>query len=76
MHVPPPAWPGNGISAGLKLTADKTTLDSVDGTDDAQIVVTVVDKDDNALNNCPPVTLTLESGPDWTHLFESPRELI
>jgi hypothetical protein len=47
----------------LKLTADKTTINSVDGTDDTQIIVTVADKDDNALSNCPPVTLTIESGP-------------
>ena len=63
LHFPPPAWPGNGVPAALKLTADKTTLDSVDGTDDAQLIVTVVDKDGKAINNCPPVTLTLESGP-------------
>ncbi len=62
-HLPPPAWPGNGVPAALKLTADKTTLKSVDGTDDAQIVVTVVDQDGKALNNCPPVTLAVESGP-------------
>jgi beta-galactosidase len=61
--VPPPAWPGNGVPAALKLTADKTTLRSVDGTDDAQLIVTVVDQDDKALNNCPPVTLAIESGP-------------
>ncbi len=63
LHIPPPAWPDNGISAALKLTADKTTLNSVDGTDDAQIIVTVVDKDGKAINNCPPVTLAVESGP-------------
>jgi len=62
-HIAPPAWPSNGIPAALKLTADKTTLNSVDGTDDAQIIVTVVDKDGNALNNCPSVTLAIESGP-------------
>ena len=63
LHIPPPAWPGNGIPAALKLTADKATLNSVDGTDDAQLIVTVVDKDGKALNHCPPVTLTIESGP-------------
>ena len=63
LHIPPPVWPTNGIPAALKLTADKTTLQSVDGTDDAQLVVTVVDKDGKALTNCPPVTLTIESGP-------------
>jgi hypothetical protein len=63
LHIPPPAWPGNGVPAALKLATDNTTLNSVDGTDDAQIIVTVLDKDGKALNNCPPVTLTIESGP-------------
>jgi hypothetical protein len=63
LHIPPPAWPGNGIPAALKLTADKATLNSVDGTDDAQLIATVVDQNGNALNNCPPVTLAVVSGP-------------
>ncbi|HEX9046835.1 MAG TPA: glycoside hydrolase family 2 TIM barrel-domain containing protein [Verrucomicrobiae bacterium] len=63
LHIPPPAWPSNGVPAALKLTADKTTLQSVDGTDDAQLVVTVVDADGKAISDCPPVTLTVESGP-------------
>ena len=63
LHIPPPAWPGNGVPLGLKLTADKTVLPSVDGTDDSQIIVTVVDRAGKAINNCPPVTLTIESGP-------------
>jgi len=62
-HIPPPAWPSNGIPAGLKLTADKTTLHAVDGTDDAQLIVAVVDQAGRAISNCPPVTLTIESGP-------------
>ncbi len=63
LHIPPPAWPSNGIPAALKLTADKTLLERVDGTDDAQLIVTVVDKGGKPINNCPPVTLTIESGP-------------
>jgi hypothetical protein len=63
LHIPPPAWPSNGVPAALKLTADKTTLNSVDGTDDAQLIVTVVDEEGRALNNCPSVTLTVASGP-------------
>ena len=63
LHIPPPAWPSNGVPAALKLTADKTILQHVDGTDDAQLIVTVVDKDGHVLNNCPPVTLAIESGP-------------
>jgi hypothetical protein len=63
LHFPPPAWPSNGVPAALTLTADKTTLNAVDGTDDAQIIVTVVDKNGRAISNCPPVTLAIESGP-------------
>jgi len=62
-HIPPPEWPSSGTPAGLRLTADKTTLKSVDGTDDAQLIVTVVDRAGRALSNSPPVTLTIESGP-------------
>jgi beta-galactosidase len=63
LHIPPPAWPSNGTPAALKLTADKTTLNSVDGTDDAQIIVTVVDKDGKPISNCPTVSLAIASGP-------------
>jgi len=62
-HVPPPEWPVGGTPAALKLSADKTTLKSPDGTDDAQIIVTVVDANGRALSNSPPVTLTIASGP-------------
>jgi len=62
-HIPPPEWPGNGVAAGLKITADKTALKSVDGTDDAQIIVTVVDKEGKPISNSPPVMLAVESGP-------------
>lgn len=63
LHIPPPAWPGIGVPAALKLTADKTILVSVNGTDDTQIIVTVLDNEGKAINNCPPVTLAIESGP-------------
>jgi len=61
--IPPPAWPQPGVAAALRLSADKTTLRAVDGTDDAHVVVTIVDKSGTPLSNCPPVTLTIESGP-------------
>ena len=61
--VPPPQWPTNGVPSGLKLTADNTTLHSADGTDDAQLVVTVVDAQGGALSNSVPVTLSIEAGP-------------
>src|SRR6185295_17019362 len=40
-NIPAPTWPAAGQPARLKLTADKTTLERVDGTDDAQVVVTI-----------------------------------
>ena len=63
LHIPPPAWPANGVPAALKLTADKTTLKSADGTDDAQLIVTVVGKDGKPVSNSPPVTFDIVSGP-------------
>jgi len=63
LKIPPPEWPSNGVPAALKLVADKTILKNVDGTDDAQLIVTVLDKDGRTLSNSPPVTLTVESGP-------------
>lgn len=61
--VPPPAWPQAGQPAALRLEADRTVIHSTDGTDDAHIVVTVLDAKGTPINNCPPVTLTVESGP-------------
>ena len=62
-HIPPPVWPANGIPSALRLSADRTTIESVDGTDDSQIIVSVVDKDGKALSNSPQVTLAIVSGP-------------
>ena len=61
--IAPPEWPKEGMPAALILVADKTTLKSVDGTDDAQLIVTVVNDAKIPISNCPPVTLTIESGP-------------
>ena len=41
--VAPPTWPAAGTPAGLKLTSSTTTLSAVDGTQDAWLLVTVVD---------------------------------
>ena len=42
-NVPPPTWPTSGTPAGLKLTSSTATLSAVDGTQDAWLLVTVVD---------------------------------
>jgi beta-galactosidase len=61
--IPPPVWPIEGRPAKLRLTADKTTLQSADGCDDCQLIVTVLDTAAIHISNCPPVTLTIETGP-------------
>jgi len=63
LHIPPPEWPMSGEAAGLRLTADKTTLQAADGTDDSQVIVSVVDAAGKVISNSPPVTLAIESGP-------------
>ena len=61
--VAQPTWPTAGTAAGLKLTSSTTTLSAVDGTQDAWLLVTVVDASGKAINNNVPVTLTITSGP-------------
>jgi hypothetical protein len=61
-HIPPPAWPAAGQPAALRLTADKGVI-RADGTDDTQLIVTVMDARGRAISNSPPVTLTVVSGP-------------
>jgi autotransporter-associated beta strand protein len=61
--VPPPAWPGNGTPAALQLTADRTNFTAVDGTQDAQLIVTVLNASGTPISNNVPVTLTVISGP-------------
>ena len=62
-HIPPPAWPQEGVPARLALTSDKAAIQGTDGRDDVQVLVTVQDADGTPLNNTPAVTLTIESGP-------------
>lgn len=62
-RIPPPEWPNPGVPAGLSLMSDKNTLKRVDGTDDAQLIVRVLDQAGRPISNAVPVTLTIESGP-------------
>jgi len=61
--VAPPTWPVAGTPAALKLTSSTTMLSAVDGTQDAWLLVTVVDASDKAISNNVAVTLTIKSGP-------------
>jgi hypothetical protein len=58
-----PAWPASGTPAKLKIEADRLVINSTDGTDDAQITVTVCDRNGKRISNNVPVTLKVVSGP-------------
>jgi beta-galactosidase len=61
--IAPPQRPVDGTPATLQLSADKTTIDGTDATDDVQIVVTVHDASGRRVKSAPLITLTIESGP-------------
>ncbi len=61
--VPAPAWPGEGTPAKIALSADKTGLAAPDGTDDAQILIALLDAAGKPVSAAVPVTLTIVSGP-------------
>jgi hypothetical protein len=62
-HIPPPTWPVAGVPAALQLTTSSPTIARADGTDDVQVVVSVLDARGQRLSNSPPVHLAIESGP-------------
>ena len=61
--VAPPTWPTSGTPAALKLTSSTMTLSAVDGTQDAWLLVTVVDASGKPISSNVTVTLTVTSGP-------------
>ncbi|HEV6964668.1 glycoside hydrolase family 2 protein [Roseateles sp.] len=61
--IAPPAWPEAGRAAALRLASSAPAIRRADGTDDVQLVVTVVDAQGRPLSNSPPVHLEIESGP-------------
>ena len=61
--IPPPEWPVAGKAAGLRLTASKPAIDHADGTEDVQVVATVVDAAGKALSNSPEVRFEVVEGP-------------
>ncbi len=61
--IAPPEWPKPGTAAALRLTSSSPLIQHADGTDDVQLIVTVVDAQGRAINNRPPVRLAIESGP-------------
>jgi beta-galactosidase len=61
--IAPPEWAKPGIAAALRLSSSSPVIQHADGTDDVQLVVTVVDAQGRAISNTPPVRLAIESGP-------------
>jgi hypothetical protein len=61
--IAPRPWPQLGKPVALRLTASSPTIARADGTDDVQLIVSVVDAAGRRLSNSPPVHLAIESGP-------------
>lgn len=62
-HKAPPQWPVEGDPAKLRLEASKTRDIKADGTDDVQLIVTVLDRTGRELSNSPQVRMRVVSGP-------------
>lgn len=58
-----PEWPQSGIPARLRITPSDTRIWATDGTDDIQCVITVLDAENQPINNNVPIDLTILSGP-------------
>jgi hypothetical protein len=63
LGIAPPAWPQPGTPSALRLDASSQVLTHADGTDDVQLIVTVLDAKRRPLSNSPPVRLAIEDGP-------------
>lgn len=62
-HVAPPAERTAGTPASVRLTASKNADIKADGTDDVQLMATIVDAEGRELSNSPSVTMRIIEGP-------------
>lgn len=58
-----PKWPEEGVPAMLKLEASSFEITSTNGTDDVQLVVTVLDGSGRHISNNVPIEMSIVSGP-------------
>lgn len=58
-----PQWAKQGIPAKLRLESSNTTILNTDGTDDCQLLVTVLDAQGSHISNEIPIELVVISGP-------------
>ena len=61
--IEPPVWSEPGIPTQLRLTASNQENIAIDGTDDAHILVEVLNEQGECISNSPTVTLRIVSGP-------------
>lgn len=59
--IDPPPWPASGTATAVRLTADRTTI-RTDGTDDAQLVIELVDDAGRVVADERPVTIDVVDG--------------
>ena len=62
-HIAPPDERREGIPASVRLSASKTTSIRADGTDDVQLIASIVDEEGRGLANSPVVTFRILDGP-------------
>lgn len=62
-QTPPPEWAVEGVPTSLKLEATRTEGILTDGTDDVQLVVSILDVSGKRISNSPSVCLRVVSGP-------------
>lgn len=60
--IPAPPERKEEVPAAIKLVTDKTVILN-DGTDDAHLIVSILDFNGNEISNSPTVKLSIESGP-------------
>lgn len=63
MGIDPPEERKEGKPSSVSLKASKATGIRADGTDDVQLIASIVDADGHGLSNCPTVTFRVKSGP-------------
>lgn len=63
LDIEAPAESREGQPAKIRLTASKVKGIKADGTDDAHLLITIVDNSGNSLSNSPNTTLRIVSGP-------------
>lgn len=63
LGIAPPQWPTDGKASKIRLEASKYKDIATDGTDDAFILITMLDASGQEVTDCPTVELRVVSGP-------------